>query len=261
MITTGLPSLSCAVYAAHPSYQAIAHALATRLGIPLLENALAAADTTLVLHYDAQGLALYPQAPELGGALRIDFLAGRMGYRVQHGADRHQALARAIGIRGAVRPEVLDATAGLGRDGFILAHLGCAVRWIERSPIVAALLADGLERALADPALSGRLQLRLEAVADASEYLPTLSAEQAPEVVYLDPMYPHRDKSALVKKEMRVLRLLVGEDQDSTALLAAALACARSRVVVKRPKGAPLLVGPKPHHTIEGKNTRYDVYM
>jgi 16S rRNA (guanine1516-N2)-methyltransferase len=84
--------------------------------------------------------------------------------------------------------------------------------------------------------------------------------EQAPQVIYLDPMFPHRDKSALVKKEMRLFRPLVGDDMDAPALLEAALALASHRVVVKRPRKAPCIEGPKPSHALEGKSSRYDIY-
>lgn len=60
----------------------------------------------------------------------------------------------------------------------------------------------------------------------------------APDVVYLDPMYPHRQKSALVKKEMRVFQSLVGNDDDADSLLIPAMTIAKRRVVVKRPNYA-----------------------
>ena len=86
------------------------------------------------------------------------------------------------------------------------------------------------------------------------------AAHHRPEVVYLDPMYPHRSKSALVKKEMRALRALVGDDEDASLLLQAARQCALKRVVVKRPKGAPLIDDTKPSGNVQSKNTRYDIY-
>jgi 16S rRNA (guanine1516-N2)-methyltransferase len=98
-------------------------------------------------------------------------------------------------------------------------------------------------------------------VADGRAFMKTLSEAQRPEVVYLDPMYPTRNKTALVKKEMRVLKNIVGEDHDAPALLVAALACARQRVVVKRPRLASPLAGPKPSMQIAAKTTRFDVYL
>ena len=109
-------------------------------------------------------------------------------------------------------PTVLDATAGLGRDSFVLATFGCDVQMVERSPVIAALLKDGLRRARQDPGVA-EIASRMQVInADAISYLQELSKEKRPQVIYLDPMYPHRDKTALVKKEMRVFRDIVGDD-------------------------------------------------
>jgi 16S rRNA (guanine1516-N2)-methyltransferase len=100
---------------------------------------------------------------------------------------------------------------------------------------------------------------------DAITWLRQCPESEHPDVVYLDPMYPHRTKSALVKKEMRLLRALVGDDEDTGELLQAALGCAIKRVVVKRPKGAPPVMPTqtnslRPSAAVESKNTRYDIY-
>lgn len=95
---------------------------------------------------------------------------------------------------------------------------------------------------------------------DGLNYLEQLSELDKPEVIYLDPMYPHRTKSALVKKEMRILRHLVGNDQDAQMLCQQALQKAKKRVVVKRPRIAePLLA--KPDIVFSGSNSRFDVYL
>ncbi len=190
---------------------------------------------------------------------------GKLNHRRQFGGGRGQALAKAIGMKHGINPTVIDATAGLGRDAFILASLGAQVTMIERSPILTALLKDGLQRLSAEPGLSHiseQQQLRL-VQANAIEWLQQQAngkTDNRPEVVYLDPMYPHRSKSALVKKEMRALRALVGDDEDAGQLLHAARQCARKRVVVKRPKGAPLVNDSKPSGNVQSKNTRYDIY-
>jgi 16S rRNA (guanine1516-N2)-methyltransferase len=162
-------------------------------------------------------------------------------------------------VQPGVRPFVLDATAGLGRDAFVLASLGCQTAMIERQPLIAALLEDGLSRAKGDedvgPIIS---QMRL-LVGNAIALMQAWEGE-APQVIYLDPMFPHRDKSALVKKEMRLFRPLVGDDLDAPALLEAALALATHRVVVKRPRKAPIINGPKPSYALDGKSSRYDIY-
>ena len=135
------------------------------------------------------------------------------------------------------------------------------MRLIERSPVIASLLRDGLIRAEAIDKLrevTERMQLN---VGDAVTIMSQLSDKDRPDVIYLDPMYPHRLKSALVKKEMRLLRALVGDDLDAPRLLSAALHTARKRVVVKRPRYAATLPGIEPSHVLFGSTTRYDVYM
>jgi 16S rRNA (guanine1516-N2)-methyltransferase len=164
-----------------------------------------------------------------------------------------------VGLSGAVPPRIVDATAGLGRDAFLLASRGCEVTLLERSPHVHALLADGLARAAAAgpdfAAIASRMTLRL---GDARQLLAGLE----PDVVLVDPMHPPRTNTALVKKEMRLLRELVGSDPDALELMQAALAAARKRVVLKWPlRAAPMAGLRKPSHQIVGKTTRYDVFM
>jgi len=246
-----------AVAAADASLSEPARRLATELGLAYDPDPAAA--NTLLLRLDSNGLTL--RDPASGASLRCELSTGRAGYRRQHGGGVRQALARAVGLRGGARPSVLDATAGLGRDGFELAGLGCHVTLLERSPVVHALLRDGLARAQASAAATcGRISLHL---ADAAEVLLGLAGDTAvqhPDVVYLDPMHPPRDKAALVRKEMRLLRAAVGDDADAAALIEPALVMARQRVVVKRPLRAEALDGRPPDWSVSGRTTRYDVY-
>ncbi|MFO1428704.1 MAG: class I SAM-dependent methyltransferase [Candidatus Competibacteraceae bacterium] len=238
-----------------------AAALAQDLNLPLL-SASDDAQFPWLLVLTLERLELCAQRPAAPGPIYVDFIDGPLAYRRRHGGGRRQPLARAIGLKGGANPTVLDATAGLGRDAFVLACLGCKVRLVERSPIIAVLLRDGMERAAQDPEIGTLVKERLRlTVADSRLLLTDLSEGERPEVVYLDPMYPHRDKAALVKKEMRLLRELVGDDADASDLLAAALHCARRRVVVKRPRLAPALDGPRPTMRISAENTRFDVYL
>ena len=168
-------------------------------------------------------------------------------------------IAKAVGIQSGVRPSILDATAGLGRDAFVFASLGCPVILLERHPIIAALLEDGLIRAqTAHSTQEIAARMRLHS-GDAIELLQQWS-RPIPQVIYLDPMFPHRDKSAQVKKEMLLFRPLVGEDLDAPALLHAALELATHRVVVKRARKAPPIEGNAPGFVLEGKSSRYDIY-
>ncbi|MFO1372598.1 MAG: class I SAM-dependent methyltransferase [Candidatus Competibacteraceae bacterium] len=231
------------------------------MGLPLAAQPADIGFTHLLV-LTPERLELRETSPNAPGPVYVDFLGGTVAHRRRFGGGRRQPLARAIGLKNHAAPTVLDVTAGLGRDAFVLACLGCTVQMVERSPIVAALLNDGLMRAAQDPDIGTVVAARLHlTVADGREYLWQLASDQRPDVVYLDPMYPHRQKSALVKKEMRLLRQLVGDDWDASILLAAALACARWRVVVKRPRLAPLLTGPPPTVQIIAPNTRFDVYL
>jgi 16S rRNA (guanine1516-N2)-methyltransferase len=194
--------------------------------------------------------------------VRVDFLSSELSYRRRAGGGVRQGIARAVGLKKGFRPHVFDATAGLGTDGFILASLGCYVSLVERSPVVFALLADGLERALLDPDVGRIVEKQLELIhGDALDVLNNLSTEQLPDVVYLDPMFPERKKKAGVKKEMRVLRNLAGNDSDSSKLLDISLQKALKRVVVKRPRLAKSITGPAPAMHIDGKSSRFDIYL
>lgn len=243
------------VQALQPHYREVAEQWARRLGLELVEEG--AADFALQL--GEQGLQLLQLGPDSPGPVRVDFLEGAAAHRRQFGGGSGQMIAKAVGVQPGVRPQVLDATAGLGRDAFVLATLGCEMQLIERQPLIAALLEDGLARAARDLEVApivARMQLH---PGNAIDLMGAWQGE-APQVIYLDPMFPHRDKSALVKKEMRLFRPLVGDDMDAPALLQAALALASHRVVVKRPRKAPIIEGAKPSYSLEGKSSRYDIY-
>ena len=216
-----------------------------------------------VLIYDDQGLALQTGDTPLPGPVRVDFADAALQRRTSHGHAAGESVARACGLRKGATPRVLDATAGLGRDSWILASLGATVDMFERSAIVHALLADGLRRAHAAPALQATAErLTLHGI-DAHSALAAMaqqSAESRPEVVYLDPMFPHREKSAKVKKDMWAFRHMVGSDLDADALLELARAVAAKRVVVKRPRIAPDLNGEPPHQRLLGQSSRFDLY-
>jgi 16S rRNA (guanine1516-N2)-methyltransferase len=191
--------------------------------------------------------------------LVIDFVGGAVGHRSRAGGGRGQALPKAAGFTKGQTPTVIDATAGLGRDAFLLASLGGHVTLIERSAEVHKLLEAGLTAARAAGSSAAEVAARMTLLqGDAKDLLPGLVAD----VVLVDPMHPARKKSSLVKKEMRLLRALVGADADALELMEIALRTARKRVVLKWPVHAAPLEGlPKPSHQIIGRTTRYDVFM
>lgn len=248
------PSRTVVVCAA-PGRDDEAARLARGLGVARADG-VPAEPGWLVLVLTPRRLQLQLSGRDAPGAVYADFLAGRTGWRGRRTAPADEALARAAGVRAAAPPDVIDATAGLGRDAFVLAAMGCRVILVERHPVVAALLADGLARAAAAPRAAA-IAARMELIrGDARAVLRERSAD----VVLVDPMHPPRRKSAAVRKEMRVLRDLVGADADSDALLAAALGAARRRVVAKRPQGAEPIAGERPSGAVDGASTRFDIY-
>jgi 16S rRNA (guanine1516-N2)-methyltransferase len=198
------------------------------------------------------------------GAICADWTGTELKRRI--GAGKRQPIARAVGLHKPVLPgdaplKVLDATAGLGRDGFTLAALGAAVTLAERNHTVCALLHDAHRRALALAATRDAAS-RIEIIeADARAVLAGGTADHRWDVVYLDPMYPDDGKAALPSKEMQILRDLTDGDDDADSLLAPALACARVRVVVKRPPKAPWLAREEPSMSIGSTQLRFDVYL
>ncbi len=178
------------------------------------------------------------------------------------GRKLNTPLFKAVGVRkgNPFRPRVLDATAGLGEDAWLLATTGCDVLALERHPVIHALLENGLRRAAeAQPEIATRIELLHN---NAAGHLASPNPEPQtsnPDVVYLDPMFPLGRKTA-ERKPMRVLRMLAGDDPDADALLEPALQRAARRVVVKRPRHAPPLAGREPTVTHAGKALRFDVY-
>lgn len=201
-----------------------------------------------------------PRRPKAPPTLEIDFVGGTHAHRRRFGGRRGQPLARAIGISGDDLPSVLDVTAGAGTDSFVIATAGCTVTMIERHPTVYAELKRALEVAQNDPE-TAEIANRITVLHhDSIEYLKSLSADDRPDVVYMDPMYPKTRKTAASKKDMQALQALVGPDTDSEQLLEAALAVALQRVVVKRPIKAEDVGGRTPSGSVMGPNTRYSVY-
>ena len=202
------------------------------------------------------------------GPVSIDFLSGKKAHRRQFGGGKGQPLIRAMGQLENGIPKIIDATAGMGGDSYVLASLGFKVQMIERSPIVAALLNDALTRAnqSLDTGFPAELQESIQNLslvnANSADYL--IKKQPDVDVIYMDPMYPNKKKKAAAKKEMQALQQLVGPDLDSEKLLEAALKTAKYRVVVKRPKGAdPVyceLNNIQPSSSISSPNTRYDIY-
>ena len=207
----------------------------------------------LELRRDEAGLALVRGDM----ALRCDFTS--MLPRLRRDRLAHELLVRAARVRGAEHPVALDATAGLGEDSLLLAAAGFEVTLVEHDPVIATLLRDGLERAANEPQLEDIVARMTLIEGDSVEVLAGLAV--APDVVYLDPMFPAKRKDAATKKKLQLFQMLESPCANEDQLMYAALAARPSKVVVKRPLKGPFLAGKKPSSSLTGKVVRYDVYV
>ncbi|MCW8931750.1 MAG: class I SAM-dependent methyltransferase [Gammaproteobacteria bacterium] len=228
------------------------------------------------LELTPQHLQLIQSGKHSPGPIYIDFSSGQVAHRRLFGGGKGQTMAKAVGLNKHFDLTILDATAGMGKDAFVFASLGAKVILMERSPISAALLTDALQRASMEDTISDIIsrmnfifgdarklttekQPQIEDEISLDNSIPQLKEE--PDVVYLDPMFPHRKKSALVKKEMLAFQSLIGDDKDSDELLSVCLHLAKKRVVVKRPIKAPYLNAQKPSLSMNMKKHRFDIYL
>lgn len=207
----------------------------------------------LELRRDDEGLALVGD----GMVLRADFM--RLLPRLRPDRLGRELLVRAARVRGVEAPTAVDATAGLGEDSLLLAAAGFTVTMFEKDPVIAALLRDALERAASDPQLAGVAARMTLVEGDSVAGLREL--DFSPDVVFLDPMFPERTKSAAVKKKFQLLHHLERPCDNEEELLDAALAARPRKIVIKRPPKGPWLAGAKPSHSIAGKAVRYDVIV
>ena len=189
--------------------------------------------------------------------LRGDFT--RMLPRLRQGRLQQELLVRAARVRGVEAPTAVDCTAGLGEDSLLLAAAGFRVTLFERDQTIAALLADAMERAVEEPQLADAVGRMTLVGGDSITSLAEL--DFAPDVIYLDPMFPARTKSAAVKKKFQLLHHLEQPCEEEEALVSAALAACPRKVVIKRPAKGPQLAGMKPSYSIAGKAVRYDVLV
>ena len=191
--------------------------------------------------------------------LKCSFIEGPILHRLKYGKGRGQNLAKAVGFKFNKNRTIIDATAGLGYDAFILASLGANVTLIERSEKIYDLLKAAISEAKLYGGEISKIVNRMNLLfGDSKDILPNI----APEVILIDTMYKDRKKSALVKNDMRLVREIVGSDSDHVELINVALNNASKRVVIKQPRYAETLDNIKAcSHQILGKTIRYDVYV
>lgn len=209
----------------------------------------------------ANALALAFLDKKRGKPYIVDFQSPTWRSRFQQPISKQHIFRRALGINGDRQVHVFDATAGFGQDSLMALSMGCKVTAAERSPVVFALLQNGIERAREEEVLKAAFQRLSLKCGESSEILKSMTGAQAPDVVFIDPMFDKPKKSAKSPKEMQLLQELVpaGSSMEEEQLLNLALSVARSRVVVKRPLKTRALKGTS--HSFKGQSIRYDVYL
>lgn len=191
-------------------------------------------------------------------SISVDFR--EMLQRLKQSNLQREMLVKAARIKGQEMPQTLiDATAGFGEDSLILAAAGFQVQMYEFDEVIASLLEDGLERAAQIPELSeavGRMKL-----INADSTVAMKELDFKPDIVLLDPMFPARQKSALIKKKFQLIQRLESPCSTENELLEAAIAADPKRIVIKRPLKGPYLGDKKPSYSLEGKAIRYDCFV
>lgn len=239
-----------------------ARELARELNLPLFKLGEVVDDAyEFRLKVSETGLELISVNTESPGTLMVDFEHPTLSYRVRNQVER-QMIIRAIGKKGGVLPSVLDATAGLGKDAFLLASAGYEITMLEQNAVVHALLRDGMSRARVSE--DENIRCAIEAMKLLNTSLADFASTRPKfEVVYLDPMFPTRRKSARVKKEMFFLQkyfATIENENDNAKMMVDAFAIATRRVVVKRPLRAPNIDYRNPTFRLTGRSSRFDVY-
>ena len=179
--------------------------------------------------------------------------------RIKQGKIQKELLVRATKIKGVEHPIAVDTTAGFGEDSLLLAAAGFHVTMYEQNPVIAALLQDALQRTAGAPELKEAIARMELNKGDSIQALEQLSFQ--PDVIYLDPMFPARQKSAAVKKKFQLLHLLEQPCKNPEVLVHAALAAQPRKIAIKRPCKGPYLADIKPSYSITGKTVRYDVIV
>lgn len=263
----GFNTYKLAVFSAK-TFCTLSQALANNLSVPYCLGSEALAGFEWYFQYNHQHRLTLGQVDSGMNPLMVDFAGGKQIYRLSFGGGVNQELIKAVGLRDKPGLHIVDATAGLGSDAFVMASVGGRVTMIERNPLVALLLSEGLAHDYQDNKILPILQRMRGLYGQAHDWLnhwlslkATKCLKQDVDVLYLDPMFPEKSKSALVKKNMQMFHSLIGGDIDSQQLLEIGLSIVNYRVVVKRPRLAPYLADKVPSHQLIGKSNRFDIYV
>ena len=259
--------IACEVIPASKSAEQAAEKVAAELDLTLARS-YSEARASVALVIDTHEVWLQPLEKPRPGRVIVDFSSSDMRHRRKSG--HNEPLGRAVGVKADRRPRVFDATAGLGRDAFVLADLGCEVELSEASPILYFLLRRAHEAALLSASEKVIQAAKRMTISGGDSTRRSLSEFNT---IYLDPMFPERSKSAAVKKDLAAVQTLLaspsisselaqsGSTDPALELLHWALSQPVERVVVKRPAKSSFLGGIKPSHSITGKTVRFDVLV
>ena len=239
------------IYAADPARKEDACKLASRTGAAVTDDEDEAARARVCLRFDGGWTVL------CGSGMEIRDDLSRMIRRVSAANLNSELLIRAAKPKKSGETlTCIDATAGFGEDALLLAAAGFSVTLCERDPVIAALLKSGLENAAGVPELSAAVSRMTAVECDSMDYMR--SCAEAPDVVLLDPMFPARKKSGLIKKKLQLIQMLEEPCGDEEGLLSAALSLRPGKIVVKRPAKGAYLAGRKPDYSVFGNSVRYD---
>lgn len=217
-------------------------------------------NATIALIINNDTLELQNRLSPFEKTIKIDFLSKQNNYRCLNFKKKNEALYKALGMKKNYSPYVVDATAGFGKDAFLIAFWGCDVIMIERNPVIAALLQDGLQRAYANTSIGNWLNKKLHLIFHDSLKMLEMSIA-TPDIIYLDPMYPINTKKSLPKKNMQLLRQIIINDNNDENLLHISKKLAKKRIIVKRPTYAKPLLKGQVEFSIKSKNHRFDIYL
>ena len=187
-----------------------------------------------------------------GRKFSIDFNADKKNYRKKKGSLKSELISKAMGS-GKYGFKVLDLSAGLGIDALFLSQMGYEVTAVERNSIIYLALKTAQEQ------LSESDAKKVKFFHDSAlDFLN--SSKDNYDIIYFDPMFPEKKKSALSKQEMILFRNLVGTDGDASEVIDFVLKSKKAkRFVLKRPLKAPPLKQ-KPEFSFLGKLIRFDIY-
>ena len=245
------------VFASSPDDLPLAQRLAARLDTTV-RDAAPDCDGGFLVEVQ-QGVIRARQNTPGSAPVTVEFTRGRNAHRQRFGGGINQHLCRAVGLNKHPGLHIVDANGGFARDAFVMASFGAHVTLLEQSNLLCETIYHALECAVAE-AETAEIASRIEVVnTDSVDYLMRLPAF-ATDVVYLDPMFPERRKSAAVKKDMQLLRALAGPDTSAAQLLGVSLYKAKRRVVVKRPVHADPISPERLTGEVRATHTRYDIY-